>query len=123
MVPLSIWRGQPAAIVCGDSVQVPSVQGRRLRVMQRRCRSSSNRAIRIPFGFVMSRRAANKAGRNPPQQSRSRATVSTILDATVRVLDREGADAATTTRIAEVAGVSVGTLYQYFGNRDSILDA
>jgi AcrR family transcriptional regulator len=38
-------------------------------------------------------------------------------------MDREGADAATTTRIAEVAGVSVGTLYQYFGNRDSILDA
>jgi AcrR family transcriptional regulator len=50
-------------------------------------------------------------------------TVSTILDAAVRVLDQEGADAATTTRIAEVAGVSVGTLYQYFGNRDSILDA
>jgi AcrR family transcriptional regulator len=50
-------------------------------------------------------------------------TVSTILDAAVRILDREGADAATTTRIAEVAGVSVGTLYQYFGNRDSILDA
>ncbi len=71
----------------------------------------------------MSRRVANKAVRNSPQQSRSRATVSTILDATVRVLDREGADAATTTRIAEVAGVSVGTLYQYFGNRDSILDA
>lgn len=38
-------------------------------------------------------------------------------------MDREGPDAATTTRIAEVAGVSVGTLYQYFGNRDSILDA
>ena len=71
----------------------------------------------------MSRRAASKAARNPPQQSRSRATVSTILDAAVRILDKEGADAATTTRIAEVAGVSVGTLYQYFGNRDSILDA
>jgi AcrR family transcriptional regulator len=50
-------------------------------------------------------------------------TVSTILDAAVRILDQESADAATTTRIAEVAGVSVGTLYQYFGNRDSILDA
>lgn len=49
--------------------------------------------------------------------------MSTILDAAVRIMDREGADAATTTRIAEVAGVSVGTLYQYFGNRDSILDA
>ena len=38
-------------------------------------------------------------------------------------MDREGPDAATTTRIAEVAGVSVGTLYQYFPNRKSILDA
>jgi AcrR family transcriptional regulator len=71
----------------------------------------------------MSRRATPKAARKPPQQSRSRVTVSTILDAAVRIMDREGADAATTTRIAEVAGVSVGTLYQYFGNRDSILDA
>jgi len=71
----------------------------------------------------MNRRATSKAARKPPQQSRSRVTVSTILDAAVRVMDREGPDAATTTRIAEVAGVSVGTLYQYFGNRDSILDA
>jgi AcrR family transcriptional regulator len=77
----------------------------------------------MPFGFYMSRRPAIKSARKPPQQSRSKVTVSTILDAAVRVLDQEGADAATTTRIAEVAGVSVGTLYQYFGNRDSILDA
>lgn len=71
----------------------------------------------------MSRRVVSKAARKPPQQSRSRVTVSTILDAAVRIMDQEGPDAATTTRIAEVAGVSVGTLYQYFGNRDSILDA
>jgi AcrR family transcriptional regulator len=71
----------------------------------------------------MSRRAIARAARKPPQQSRSRVTVSAILDAAVRIMDQEGADAATTTRIAEVAGVSVGTLYQYFGNRDSILDA
>lgn len=71
----------------------------------------------------MSRRPSTRAARKPPQQSRSKVTVSSILDAAVRVLDQEGADAATTTRIAEVAGVSVGTLYQYFGNRDSILDA
>jgi AcrR family transcriptional regulator len=41
----------------------------------------------------------------------------------VQVLEREGSEAATTTRIAEVAGVSVGTLYQYFSHRDAILDA
>lgn len=46
-----------------------------------------------------------------------------ILEATVQVLEREGLDAATTTRIAEVAGVSVGSLYQYFSHRDAILNA
>lgn len=71
----------------------------------------------------MSRREPLKVTRKPPQQPRSRATVSAILDAAIRVLDREGPDAATTSRVAEVAGVSVGTLYQYFSNRDAIIDA
>jgi AcrR family transcriptional regulator len=64
-----------------------------------------------------------KTVRNAPKQPRSRETVNVILEAAVRVLDQEGSDAATTTRIAEVAGVSVGTLYQYFENRAAILDA
>jgi len=71
----------------------------------------------------MRRRASSKAPRNQPRQSRSRVTVDAILAAAVRVLEREGADAATTSRVAEVAGVSVGTLYQYFANRDAILNA
>jgi len=61
--------------------------------------------------------------RAAPRQARAQATVSAILDATVLVLDREGLDAATTTRIAEVAGVSIGSLYQYFAHRDAILTA
>jgi AcrR family transcriptional regulator len=61
--------------------------------------------------------------RNQPRQSRSRATVSVILDAAIRVLDREGLESLTTSRVAEVAGVSVGTLYQYFAHRDGIIDA
>lgn len=71
----------------------------------------------------MTRRALANTRRNKPHQARSRATVEVILDATVRIFETEGSDAATTSRIAEVAGVSVGTLYQYFGNRDAILDA
>jgi AcrR family transcriptional regulator len=71
----------------------------------------------------MAFRAHEKSRRNKPHQARSRATVEVILDATVRIFENEGAEAATTSRIAEVAGVSVGTLYQYFGNRDAILDA
>lgn len=65
----------------------------------------------------------SRAARKQPQQARSKATVSAVLDATIRILDREGPDAATTTRVAEVAGISIGTLYQYFSHRDAILDA
>ncbi len=64
-----------------------------------------------------------KQSRKQPQQARSRVTVTAILEATTRILDREGPGAATTTRIAEVAGISIGTLYQYFSHRDAILDA
>jgi AcrR family transcriptional regulator len=71
----------------------------------------------------MKKRAHGKPARKPPLQSRSRATVTAILDAMTRILDREGSEAATTTRIAQVAGTSIGTLYQYFSHRDAILDA
>lgn len=64
-----------------------------------------------------------KSPRKQPQQARAQSTVHAILEATVQVLEREGPEAATTTRIAEVAGFSVGTLYQYFSHRDAILDA
>lgn len=65
----------------------------------------------------------SKDPRKRPLQARAQSTVHAILEATVQVLEREGPEAATTTRIAEVAGVSVGTLYQYFSHRDAILDA
>lgn len=64
-----------------------------------------------------------KIPRKRPQQARAQTTVHAILEATVQVLEREGLEAATTTRIAEVAGVSVGTLYQYFSHRDAVFDA
>lgn len=61
--------------------------------------------------------------RKQPRQARSRALVEAILDATERVLAQEGSEATTTTRVAEVAGVSVGSLYQYFPSRDALLAA
>lgn len=64
-----------------------------------------------------------QTARNQPRQSRSRATVETILDGCIRVLDQSGIQAATTSRIAEASGVSVGSVYQYFENRDAILNA
>jgi AcrR family transcriptional regulator len=59
--------------------------------------------------------------RKRPVQGRSRDTCVAILEATFRVLDSDG-EALTTTRVAEVAGVSVGTLYQYFPNRDALIN-
>jgi AcrR family transcriptional regulator len=59
--------------------------------------------------------------RKEPRQERSRAMVRAILDATAKVLVEEGWAAATTNRIAEVAGVSVGSLYQYFPNKESLV--
>ncbi|MBR0682585.1 TetR/AcrR family transcriptional regulator [Roseomonas eburnea] len=61
--------------------------------------------------------------RKSPVQGRSQATVETILEASAQILHREGEAALTTNRIAAHAGFSIGTLYQYFPNRDAILAA
>ncbi len=61
--------------------------------------------------------------RKSPLQQRSSATVEAILEATIQVLLREGKERLTTTRVADRAGVSVGTLYQYFPNKSSLLQA
>lgn len=61
--------------------------------------------------------------RKLPLQARSTATVAAILQAAVQVLLKDGRAKLTTTRIAERAGVSVGTLYQYFPNKSSLLQA
>jgi AcrR family transcriptional regulator len=58
--------------------------------------------------------------RKQPKQERSRELVSSILDAAARVFVREGYARATTNRIAAAAGVSVGSLYQYFPSKDAI---
>jgi AcrR family transcriptional regulator len=61
--------------------------------------------------------------RKSPIQARSTASVEAILKATIQVLLRMGKDRLTTTRVAERAGVSVGTLYQYFPNKTALLRA
>jgi len=61
--------------------------------------------------------------RRKPKQRRARETANAVLDAAVRVLKREGFSALTTNRISEVAGVSIGSLYQYFPDKNAILEA
>lgn len=59
--------------------------------------------------------------RRTPKQLRSQFTRDAIFEATAQILETQGEAALTTNRIAERAGVSVGTLYQYFANKDAIL--
>ena len=61
--------------------------------------------------------------RKVPKQERSRATVEAILEATARVLVRRGYEGATTLRIAEESGYGVGSLYDYFPNKESLVAA
>lgn len=61
--------------------------------------------------------------RRSPVQARSRATVVHILGAAAAEIDERGYDATTTTGIAERAGISVGSLYQYFPNKQALLVA
>jgi len=61
------------------------------------------------------------APRRLPVQARSNQMVTDILRAAVRVLEREGAHRFTTIRVAQAAGISVGSLYQYFPNKQAIL--
>lgn len=58
-----------------------------------------------------------------PRQARSKATVAAIQDAAAQLLAREGYEAVSTNRVAEVAGVSIGSLYEYFPNKQSIVAA
>jgi AcrR family transcriptional regulator len=63
------------------------------------------------------------APRKEPRQARSLATVEAILVATARVLTRDGYDHASTNKVAVEAGVSVGSLYQYFPSKESLVAA
>ena len=70
----------------------------------------------------MARRPSVKP-RKQATQERSRATVQALVDATARVLVREGYDKASTNRVAQIAGVSIGSLYQYFPGKDALVRA
>ena len=66
---------------------------------------------------------AQTTPRKSPRQARSEATVDAVLEATARVLVKVGYDHASTNRIAAEAGVSVGSLYQYFPSKEALVAA
>lgn len=61
--------------------------------------------------------------RRTPTQERSRQKTELILEAAIRIIDQDGLAGLTTNRVAELAGVSIGTLYQYFPNKQAIVAA
>jgi AcrR family transcriptional regulator len=61
--------------------------------------------------------------RKPASQTRSRLTVDSLVEATARILVKEGYERASTNRIAQAAGVSVGSLYQYFPGKEALVAA
>jgi AcrR family transcriptional regulator len=80
--------------------------------------------------FLHSHSETRDMARKPPtkprkhaSQARSRATVDALIEATARILVKEGFDKASTNRIAEVAGVSVGSLYQYYPGKEALVVA
>lgn len=85
--------------------------------------------MKNPSGFIFAfrrpamteRRNARLSSRKTPKQARSTELVAAILEAAVQVLAKEGAQRFTTTRVAERAGVSVGSVYQYFPNKAALL--
>eukprot|EP01132_Coremiostelium_polycephalum_P022324 gene22324-26489_t len=67
------------------------------------------------------RQTSQISSRKEPKQARSTGLVTAILEAAIQVLAKEGASRFTTARVAEKAGVSVGSVYQYFPNKAAIL--
>ena len=82
---------------------------------------ASRRQAHIPSGTAAV--PAHLAPRKQPRQLRARATVEAVLDAAVDVIAERGFSDVSTNAIAERAGISIGSLYQYFPNKDAIVVA
>jgi AcrR family transcriptional regulator len=82
----------------------------------------SQLTTRIREGATVARRPLTKP-RKTASQARSRATVDALVEATARILVRDGFDLASTNRIAAEAGVSIGSLYQYFPSKEALVAA
>ena len=83
--------------------------------IEQECEQCSYLATRI--------RRQRASARKVPVQDRSRQTVEVILDAAVHLFVDRGYAATTTDRVAEAAGVSIGSLYEYFPNKDALVVA
>jgi AcrR family transcriptional regulator len=79
--------------------------------------------FRITLAGMKRKRSQPTFYRRKPVQRRAQATVDAMLDAAVKILQRGGLSTITTNRIAETAGVSIGSVYQYFPNKHALFVA
>ena len=75
------------------------------------------------YAGCMKRRTTKAAYRRKPIQKRAQTTVDAMLDAVIKLLKRVGGTQVTTNQIAEAAGVSIGSLYQYFPDKRALFIA
>ena len=83
--------------------------------------TSVTRLHQLAFDALPKMPSKSTIPRKLPQQDRSKVTVDAILTATTRILIQLGYDKASTNRIAELAGVSIGSLYQYFPSKEALI--
>ena len=112
--------GARPAFSPADSNRVANGAARRSVEWPRACSQARSVVERQQGSMKTNERALT---RREPKQQRSRQTVEAVLEAVQRVLKRHGAEAITTNRIAEAAGVSIGSLYQYFPDKQAIFTA
>src|SRR5688572_31809147 len=87
------------------------------------CEVSLRTSASPDYSHMKRNRAVSLNPRKEPQQRRSRDTIDAIFEATIQVLLANGFDKTTTIQIANRAGVSIGSLYQYFPNKRALLAA
>jgi AcrR family transcriptional regulator len=92
----------------------------RLAIMPRATTTTTKSPKKRPDEAPKTRRLQ---ARRTPNQARSRETLQTVLRATAQAIERDGLDRLTTRRVAALAGISVGALYEYFPNKQSIVYA
>jgi AcrR family transcriptional regulator len=99
----------------------PGTEARRPRTEGTRTRKVKETAAAGAIARAVERKTSEVTVRRVPRQARGAATFNAILDATGRLLDEAGPEMVTTNLVAEIAGVNIATLYQYFPSKEAIL--
>ena len=99
------------------------VSAKQNRYWNVRMRGILRKSASPDYSHMKQNRTESLNPRKKPQQRRSHVTIDTIFEATIQVLLANGLDRITTIQIADRAGVSVGSLYQYFPNKRALLAA